>query len=176
MPGVLTQLRAVIGPDAPVLLGFDRGGAFPVTFTACRDTGADWVTYRRGPLADTTATPTLSSSLRDGKPITMLLADETVHLNGYGPARQLTLYEHDTPVLQILTSELTATGADLVSWLRARWRIENTSGDLRLGLSRKSLAGFGVAGVGVRRPWRGNGRSLRGRVRTRSVRRRQRLT
>jgi len=125
LPGVLTQLRAVIGPDAPVLLGFDRGGAFPVTFTACRDAGADWVTYRRGPLADTTATPVLSSSLRDGKPVTMLLADETVHLNGYGPARQLTLYEHDTPVLQILTSELTATGADLVSWLRARWRIEN---------------------------------------------------
>ena len=46
LPGVLTQLRAVIGPDAPVLLGLDRGGAYPVTFTACRDAGADWVTYR----------------------------------------------------------------------------------------------------------------------------------
>lgn len=58
LPGVLAQLRAVIGPDAPVLLGFDRGGAFPVTFTACRDAGADWVTYRRAPLANTTtATP-----------------------------------------------------------------------------------------------------------------------
>jgi len=125
LPGVLTQLRTVIGPDAPVLLGFDRGGAFPVTFTACRDAGADWVTYRRGPLADTTATPVLSSTLRDGTPITMLLADETVHLNGYGPARQLTLYEHDTPVLQVLTSEARASGADLVCWLRARWRIEN---------------------------------------------------
>lgn len=34
---------------APVLLGFDRGGAYPVTFTACRDAGADWITYRRGP-------------------------------------------------------------------------------------------------------------------------------
>ena len=50
LPGVLAQLRAVIGPHAPVLLGFDRGGAYPVTFTACRDAGADWVTYRRAPL------------------------------------------------------------------------------------------------------------------------------
>ncbi|HNV11683.1 MAG TPA: helix-turn-helix domain-containing protein [Propionibacteriaceae bacterium] len=125
LPGVLTQLRTVIGRDAPVLLGFDRGGAFPVTFTACRDAGADWVTYRRGPLTPTTTTPVLSSTLRDGKPIRLLLADETVHINGYGPARQLTLYEHDTPVLQVLTSEVTATGADLVCWLRARWRIEN---------------------------------------------------
>nr|NLI48810.1 hypothetical protein [Propionibacterium sp.] len=125
LPGVLTQLRTVIGPDAPVLLGFDRGGAYPVTFTACRDAGADWVTYRRGPLAQTTATPVLWSTLRDGTPITMLLADETVHVNGYGPARQLTLYEHDTPILQVLTSEARASGVDLVCWLRARWRIEN---------------------------------------------------
>ncbi|MGV1009510.1 MAG: hypothetical protein ACOYBY_12995 [Dermatophilaceae bacterium] len=47
LPGVLAQLREVIGPHAPVLLGFDRGGAYPLTFTACRDAGADWVTYRR---------------------------------------------------------------------------------------------------------------------------------
>src|SRR5680860_1339654 len=30
LPGVLTGLRQVLGPDAPVLLGFDRGGAYPV--------------------------------------------------------------------------------------------------------------------------------------------------
>ena len=41
LPGVLAQLRQVIGADAPVLLGFDRGGAFPVAFTACRQAGAD---------------------------------------------------------------------------------------------------------------------------------------
>ena len=57
LPGVLAQLRAVIGPHAPVLLGFDRGGAYPVTFTACRDAGAHWVTYRRAPLAETPPHP-----------------------------------------------------------------------------------------------------------------------
>lgn len=125
LPGVLTQLRTVIGPGAPVLLGFDRGGAYPATFTACRELGAHWVTYRRAPLAETTATPTESVTVRDGKPVRLLLADETVEINGYGPARQLTLYEHDHPVLQVLTSETAATGADLLAWLRSRWRIEN---------------------------------------------------
>src|SRR5665647_2047042 len=34
LPGVLTGLREVLGPDAPVLLAFDRGGAYPAAFTA----------------------------------------------------------------------------------------------------------------------------------------------
>ncbi len=125
LPGVLAQLRAVIGPHAPVLLGFDRGGAYPAVFTACRQAGADWVTYRRAPLVETSATPRRSATARDGKRVNVVLADESVQLTGYGAARQLTLYEHDLPVLQVLTSETAATGADLLCWLRARWRIEN---------------------------------------------------
>lgn len=125
LPGVLAQLRQVIGPDAPALLGFDRGGAYPATFTACREAGAHWVTYRRAPLVRATAEPRRSWTVRDGRRVTMVLADETVQLKGYGPARQLTLFEQNTPVLQVLTSEITATGADLLCWLRARWRIEN---------------------------------------------------
>ena len=66
LPGVLTQLRAVIGPHAPVLLGFDRGGAYPGVFTACRDAGAHWVTYRRAPLVEATAPPKRSWTVRDG--------------------------------------------------------------------------------------------------------------
>ncbi|MDN5750598.1 MAG: hypothetical protein L0H64_19160 [Pseudonocardia sp.] len=125
LPGVLAQLRAVIGPHAPVLLGFDRGGAYPATFTACRKAGADWVTYRRAPLAETSVSPAESVTLRDGKPVTMMLADESVQLKDYGQARQLTLYEHEQVVLQVLTSVTTGTGADLLCWLRSRWRIEN---------------------------------------------------
>src|SRR5664280_2689269 len=57
LPGVLTQLRHVLGPDLPIMLGFDRGGAYPGAFTACRDAGADWVTYRRAPLVEATVAP-----------------------------------------------------------------------------------------------------------------------
>ena len=48
-----------------------------------------------------------------------------MQITGYGQARQLTLFEHDQPVLQVLTSDTHATGADLLCWLRSRWRIEN---------------------------------------------------
>ena len=125
LPAVLTQLRQVLGPHAPVLLGFDRGGAYPSAFTACRDAGAHWVTYRRKPLAPVAATPRRSWTVRDGKRVSVLLADEQVQIKGYGTARQLTLFEHGAPVLQVLTSEVTADAAALLCWLRARWRIEN---------------------------------------------------
>jgi len=123
--GVLAQLRVVLGPDAPILLGFDRGGSYPSAFTTCRGVGAHWVSYRRAPLAATTATPTQATITRGGEQVQVMLADETVQIKDYGPARQLTLYEHDAPVLQVLTSDTTATGVGLLYWLRARWRIEN---------------------------------------------------
>ena len=37
----------------------------------------------------------------------------SVELNGYGQARQLTLFEHGAPVLQVLTCDTTATGASI---------------------------------------------------------------
>jgi transposase len=126
LPAVLAQLRQVLGPGAPILLGFDRGGAYPSAFTTCRNAGAHWVTYRRAPLAATTATPVQATITRAGKQVQVILADENVDIKGYGPARQLTLYENDAPVLQVLTSDTTATPAGLLYWLRARWRIENT--------------------------------------------------
>ena len=125
LPAVLSQLRQVLGADAKILLGFDRGGAFASAFTACREAQADWVTYRRAPLIEATATPRRSWTVRDGRRISVLLADEIVELTGYGSARQLTLFENTIPILQVLTSDLTATGASLLCWLRARWRIEN---------------------------------------------------
>ena len=56
---------------------------------------------------------------------TLLLDPRIVAKVEYGPARQLTLYEHDQPVLQVLTSDLDASPAALLAWLRCRWRIEN---------------------------------------------------
>src|SRR5665647_1270572 len=64
LPGVLAQLRQVLGPHAPILLGFDRGGSYPCVFTTCRDAGADWVSYRRAPLAAATANPTAATITR----------------------------------------------------------------------------------------------------------------
>jgi len=125
LPGVLDQLRDVLGPDAPILLAFDRGGAYPSAFTACQKAGAHWVSYRRAPLTEPTTEPHGHQIVRGGTTLTVMLAEEIVDINGYGKARQLTLFEHDKVILQVLTSDLTATGAYLLHWLRARWRIEN---------------------------------------------------
>jgi hypothetical protein len=67
MPGVLAQLREVTGPDAAILLGFDRGGSYPVAVRACRDAAVDWLTYRRGRLAEVTAAPRQSETVRAGR-------------------------------------------------------------------------------------------------------------
>jgi hypothetical protein len=127
LPGALAQLRQVLGAEAKILLGFDRGGSYPVAFRAIREQNADWVTWRRGPLAPVTAAPRRYWAARgDGKPAEVLtLADETVEIKDYGQARQITLFEDGGPVLQVLTSDLAAPAAALLSWLRCRWRIEN---------------------------------------------------
>ena len=125
MPSVLAQLREVVGPDQRILLGFDRGGSYPKAFKACREANMDWITYRRGKLAPVAAPVRRSWATRDGHRVVLHLADEEITITGYGRARQLTLYEHGTAVLQVLTSDMEAKGAALLLWLRGRWSIEN---------------------------------------------------
>jgi len=130
LPPALAELRAVIGPDAKIMLGFDRGGAYPSVFAACRDAGADWITYRRAPLAPAHGLPmttTITSTGAGGVVTnrTLVYADEPVTIDGYGTARQISLFEHGVVVLQILTSNLTACPVGLLLTLKARWRIEN---------------------------------------------------
>ena len=125
LPAALAELRKITGP-AKIMLGFDRGGAYAQVFTHCRDHDVDWITYRRGGLAATTAEPRRHWRVDTaGRAEHVSLADEMVTINDYGPARQLTLYEDNQPVLQVLTSDLTAPAAALLAWLRCRWRIEN---------------------------------------------------
>ena len=131
LPPVLAQLRAVIGPDAKIMLGFDRGGAYPSVFTACRAADADWVTYRRAPLPAPkglpllTTTTTTTDAAGQGPARAAVHADEPVTIDGYGTARQITLFEHGEPVLQVLTSDTRSCPVALLAALRARWRIEN---------------------------------------------------
>jgi hypothetical protein len=125
LPGALAQLRTITGPTAKIMLGFDRGGAYPVVFTACRDAGVDWITYRRAPLVAPQHLPVTTTITRAGKQVQITLTDETVTINGYGQCRQITLFEHGQPVLQILTSDQHSCAGALMAFLRARWRIEN---------------------------------------------------
>ena len=48
-----------------------------------------------------------------------------MQLEDYGTARQITLFEHGQVALQILTSDTDSCPAEILSWLRSRWREEN---------------------------------------------------
>ncbi|MGI8806681.1 MAG: hypothetical protein ACR2KK_02280 [Acidimicrobiales bacterium] len=122
---VVGQLRGICGPGARLLIGFDRGGSYPVTFSKLRDAGVDWVTYRRGALVAPTGAARWSWFNLDGRRHTYRIADEMVDLDGYGPARQISVYEGEKVVFQVLTSDTAATAARMVHLLRCRWRIEN---------------------------------------------------
>jgi transposase len=125
LPKALAELKKTVPPGTPVMLGFDRGGAYPAVFTHCRDNGVHWITYRRAPLAVPEMLPVISTVTVSGKPRTIAWTDEKTQLKDYGEARQITLFEHGRPVLQILTSDFGACPADLLGWLKSRWREEN---------------------------------------------------
>ncbi len=124
-PKALAELKKAAGPGATIMLGFDRGGAYPQVFRHCREQNVHWVTYRRAPLAVPAMLPVITTATIGGKTRTITWAEEKVQLKDYGEARQLTLFEHGKVVLQILTSDFDACPADILSWLKSRWREEN---------------------------------------------------
>jgi hypothetical protein len=125
LPKALAELAKAVPPGTPVMLGFDRGGAYPAVFAHCRENNVHWVTYRRAPLAIPGMLPVLSAISVNGRTRTIAWAEETVQLKDYGQARQITLFEHGRVVLQILTSDFQACPAALLGWLKSRWREEN---------------------------------------------------
>jgi hypothetical protein len=125
LPKALAELTKAAGPGAQIMVGFDRGGAYAQVFRHCRDQQAHWVTYRRAPLAVPAMLPVITITV-GGKARQVTWAKETTtDIKDYGQARQITLFEHGTVALQILTSDLDACPADILAWLKSRWREEN---------------------------------------------------
>ena len=125
LPLALAELKKAAGPGARIMLGFDRGGAYPQVFTLCREQKVHWVTYRRAPLAVPAKLPVITTITYAGRTRQISWAEETVQLKDYGDARQITLFEHGRVALQILTSDRDACPAEILSWLKSRWREEN---------------------------------------------------
>ena len=125
LPRALAELKKAAGLGAAIMLGFDRGGAYPQVFAHCRDQGVHWVTYRRAPLAVPATLPVITAVTYAGRTRQLAWAEEKVQLKDYGEARQITLFEHGKVALQILTSDCDACPAEILSWLKSRWREEN---------------------------------------------------
>ena len=125
LPLALAELKKAAGPGTAIMLGFDRGGACPQVFRHCRDQQVHWVTYRRAPLAVPVMLPVITAVTCGGRTRQITWAEEKVQIKDYGQARQITLFEHGKVALQILTSDLEACPAEILAWLKSRWREEN---------------------------------------------------
>ncbi len=125
LPKALAELKKAVPAGTPIMLGFDRGGAYPQVFTHCREQGVHWVTYRRAPLAVPAMLPVITAVTAGGRHREIPWAEEKVQLKVYGEARQITLFEHGKVALQILTSDSGACPAEILDWLKSRWREEN---------------------------------------------------
>ncbi len=123
LPKALAELKRTVPGGSRIMLG--SGGAYPAVFTHCREQNVHWVTYRRAPLAIPAMLPVITTVTVGGKRRQITWAEEKVQVKDYGEARQLTLSEQGRVVLQVLTADFDACPADILSWLKSRWREEN---------------------------------------------------
>ena len=125
LPKALAELKKAVPPGTPAMIGFDRGGAYAQVFKHCREQQVHWVSYRRAPLAVPAKLPVITAITAAGRTRQIAWAEEEVQLKDYGTARQITVFEHGQVALQILTSDTDSCPAEILSWLRSRWREEN---------------------------------------------------
>ena len=92
LPKALAELKKAAGPGAKIMLGFDRGGAYPQVFAHCREQHVHWVTYRRAPLAVPAMLPVITAVTIGGR-------QRADHLGrGESPAQGLRRGPADHPV------------------------------------------------------------------------------
>ena len=141
---LLPELRAAVGDQRRVLVGFDRGGWSPTLFEHMHAAGFDVLTWRKGAADDIDSDlfADLTHIDERGRPHRWRVADTTVGLptNEHGDTftmRQVTLQVAGTKTsrdkdgpdctrqIHILTTRTDLTSADVIYRMGSRWRQEN---------------------------------------------------
>ena len=133
-PGL--RLRALVGDDRRVLVGFDRGGWSPTLFADLDAAGFDTLTWRKGKIADIEQSKFIEHSHIDehGRTHTWRLADSEVTLDiADGPRagevfamRQISLFNAAaTHQMHILTTRRDLPPGEIRYRMGSRWRQEN---------------------------------------------------
>jgi hypothetical protein len=120
---VARELRVMVGPEARIVLAFDRGGAFPEQLASLRDDGFELVTYERKPYPLLSSTAFDIAFEHDGERFEA--SDATKNLgSGHGRVRRVALRGADGRQVNLLAvGELSA--CELYAILRGRWVQEN---------------------------------------------------
>jgi prepilin-type processing-associated H-X9-DG protein len=133
---LIPELRATVGDDRRVLVGFDRGGWSPTLFADLDAAGFDTLTWRKGATADIGEHRFATHSHTDehGRTHTWRLADTEVELDiADGPRkgevfamRQISLFNAAaTRQMHILTTRRDLPAAEIRYRMGSRWRQEN---------------------------------------------------
>ena len=133
---LIPELRAMVGDERRVLVGFDRGGWSPALFADLHAAGFDTLTWRKGSTADLDEHQFAEHSHIDehGRTHTWALADTEVELDiADGPdkgevfaMRQISLYDTArTRQMHILTTRADLSAAEIRYRMGSRWRQEN---------------------------------------------------
>ena len=156
---LVPDLRAILGPDRPVTVCFDRGGWSPGVFADLIAAGFDVLTYRKGAAPDLpdTAFTTVEHTDEHGRVHTHQIADTTTDLaitsgqrDGQTVAlRQVTRRKpdrHGTPrQTHILTSRTDLTAAEVAYRMFSRWREENYFRYARIHFDLDALDSYAAA-------------------------------
>ena len=133
---LIPKLRAMVGDDRRVLVGFDRGGWSPTLFADLDAAGFDTLTWRKGTIADIDEKLFVEHTHIDsrGRAHTWALADTEVELAiTEGPRagevvamRQISLCDAArTRQMHILTTRRDLPAAEIRYRMGSRWRQEN---------------------------------------------------
>jgi hypothetical protein len=133
---LIPELRATVGDDRRVLVGFDRGGWSPTLFADLDAAGFDTLTWRKGATADIDEHQFAAHSHTDehGRTHTWRLADTVIELDiADGPRqgevfamRQISLFNAAaTRQMHILTTRRDLPAAEIRYRMGSRWRQEN---------------------------------------------------
>ena len=136
LPRLIPDLRAMVGDERRVLVGFDRGGWSPTLFADLDAAGFDTLTWRKGATADIAEERFAEHTHTDehGRIHTWTLADTDVELEiGDGPRagevfamRQISLPDPArTRQMHILTTRRDLSAAEVRYRMGSRWRQEN---------------------------------------------------
>jgi prepilin-type processing-associated H-X9-DG protein len=133
---LIPELRALVGDDRRMLVGFDRGGWSPTLFADLHAAGFDTLTWRKGATTDIDADQFIEHSHTDehGRTHTWRLADTEITLEiTEGPRkgevfamRQISLWDCTrTRQMHILTTRADLPAAEIRYRMGSRWRQEN---------------------------------------------------
>lgn len=122
---VAATLRVALGADHRIILGFDRGGAFPSAMAELREAGIEFVTYERAPYASLAAAEfDHVLEFEDGERIRFCEKHEKNLGAGRGRVRRICLRMQDGHQINVL-----AIGEDsperYIEVITSRWRQEN---------------------------------------------------